>query len=140
MAPEGDFGCVEFHVWMDSNASCTVVKHFIINVVDASRPQAIEAIANRGAPDEQPANVCDARRRQDDASGLFVAPGFIIGEASRLVRSAESAGAADVAAFGFAERSVGRWLSELEDEGRVVKTGRKRGTRYRTLGGFVAGF
>ena len=41
---------------------------------------------------------------------------------------------------GFAERSVGRWLSELEDEGRVVKTGRKRGTRYRTLGGFVAGF
>ena len=34
---------------------------------------------------------------------------------------------------GFAERSVRRWLSELEDEGRVAKTGRKRGTRYRAL-------
>ena len=34
---------------------------------------------------------------------------------------------------GFAERSVRRWLSELENEGRVVKTGRKRGTRYRAL-------
>ena len=33
----------------------------------------------------------------------------------------------------FAERSVRRWLSELEDEGRVAKTGRKRGTRYRAL-------
>lgn len=35
--------------------------------------------------------------------------------------------------WGFAERSVRRWLSELENEGRVVKTGRKRGTRYRAL-------
>ena len=137
MASEGTLAALSFMYGWTVIASCTVVKHFIINVVDASRPQ---AIANRGAPDEQPANVCDARRRQDDASGLFVAPGFVIGEASRSVRSAESAGAADVAAFGFAERSVGRWLSELEDEGRVVKTGRKRGTRYRTLGGFVAGF
>ena len=34
---------------------------------------------------------------------------------------------------GFAERSVRRWLSELENEGRVAKTGRKRGTRYRAL-------
>ena len=34
---------------------------------------------------------------------------------------------------GFAERSVRRWLSELEDEGQVAKTGRKRGTRYRAL-------
>ena len=34
---------------------------------------------------------------------------------------------------GFAERSVRRWLSELEDEGQVAKTGRRRGTRYRAL-------
>ena len=34
---------------------------------------------------------------------------------------------------GFAERSVRRWLSELEDERQVAKTGRKRGTRYRAL-------
>ena len=36
---------------------------------------------------------------------------------------------------GFAERSVRRWLSELEDEGQVAKTGRRRGTRYRALTG-----
>ena len=34
---------------------------------------------------------------------------------------------------GFAERSVRRWLSELEDEGRIARTGRKRATRYRGL-------
>ena len=34
---------------------------------------------------------------------------------------------------GFAERSVRRWLGELLDEGAVVKSGRKRGTRYRTV-------
>ena len=34
---------------------------------------------------------------------------------------------------GFAERSVRRWLSELEGEGRVARTGRKRGTRYQAL-------
>ena len=34
---------------------------------------------------------------------------------------------------GFAERSVRRWLSELEDEGQIAKTGRRRGTRYRAL-------
>ena len=34
---------------------------------------------------------------------------------------------------GFAERSVRRWLSELANEGRIAKTGRKRGTRYRAL-------
>ena len=31
----------------------------------------------------------------------------------------------------FAERSVRRWLADLIAEGRVVKTGQKRGTRYR---------
>ena len=35
--------------------------------------------------------------------------------------------------MGFAERSVRRWLAELVAEGRVVRTGRKRGTRYRAL-------
>ena len=34
---------------------------------------------------------------------------------------------------GFAERSVRRWLAELVDEGAVVKSGRKRGTRYRVV-------
>lgn len=34
---------------------------------------------------------------------------------------------------GFAERSVRRWLSELEDEGQVARSGRRRGTRYRAL-------
>ena len=37
---------------------------------------------------------------------------------------------------GFAERSVRRWLSELEREGRVAKTGRKRGTRYQAVADF----
>ena len=37
---------------------------------------------------------------------------------------------------GFAERSVRRWLSELEREGRVAKTGRKRGTRYQAVANF----
>ena len=32
---------------------------------------------------------------------------------------------------GFAERSVRRWLGELVDEGAIVRSGRKRGTRYR---------
>lgn len=32
---------------------------------------------------------------------------------------------------GYAERSVRRWLTELADEGLVIKSGRKRGTRYR---------
>ena len=36
----------------------------------------------------------------------------------------------------FAERSVRRWLSELEHEGRVAKTGRKRGTRYQAVTDF----
>ena len=31
----------------------------------------------------------------------------------------------------YAERSVRRWLVELVDEGAVIKSGRKRGTRYR---------
>lgn len=31
---------------------------------------------------------------------------------------------------GFAERSVRRWLSEMADEGLVIKTGQKRSTRY----------
>ena len=34
---------------------------------------------------------------------------------------------------GFAERSVRRWLSELEGDGLVARTGRRRGTRYRAL-------
>ena len=32
---------------------------------------------------------------------------------------------------GYAERSVRRWLAELVGEGAVIKSGRKRGTRYR---------
>ena len=32
---------------------------------------------------------------------------------------------------GFAERSVRRWLGEMVDEGAIVRSGRKRGTRYR---------
>ena len=31
----------------------------------------------------------------------------------------------------FADRSVRRWLAELTEEGRVIRVGRKRGTRYR---------
>ncbi|HCE39797.1 MAG TPA: hypothetical protein DEV80_07055, partial [Alcanivorax sp.] len=31
----------------------------------------------------------------------------------------------------FAERSVRRWLAQLVEQGRVRKSGRKRGTRYR---------
>ena len=34
---------------------------------------------------------------------------------------------------GFAERSVRRWLAELVEEGRVVRIGRKRGTRYQAM-------
>ena len=33
---------------------------------------------------------------------------------------------------GFSERTVRRWLAEFVDDGRVVRTGRRRGTRYRT--------
>ncbi len=33
---------------------------------------------------------------------------------------------------GFSERTVRRWLAEFVDEGRVVRTGRRRATRYRT--------
>ncbi|MDE0177628.1 MAG: Fic family protein [Gammaproteobacteria bacterium] len=33
---------------------------------------------------------------------------------------------------GFPERTVRRWLAEFVDEGRVAKTGRRRGTRYET--------
>ena len=40
---------------------------------------------------------------------------------------------------GFAERSVRRWLAELVDEGAVVKSGRKRGTRYQSVGRCIAG-
>ena len=33
---------------------------------------------------------------------------------------------------GFSERTVRRWLAEFVDDGRVVRTGRRRGTRYQT--------
>ena len=39
---------------------------------------------------------------------------------------------------GLAERSVRRWLAELVAEGRVERTGRKRGTRYRATAGSSA--
>lgn len=41
---------------------------------------------------------------------------------------------------GFAERSVRRWLAQLVDQGRVIRTGRKRGTRYRLAETSRAGF
>ncbi len=34
---------------------------------------------------------------------------------------------------GFAERSVRRWLAQLSEQGQVLKTGRKRGTRYQLV-------
>lgn len=34
---------------------------------------------------------------------------------------------------GYAERSVRRWLAELANEGRVIKSGQKRGTRYQLI-------
>lgn len=40
---------------------------------------------------------------------------------------------------GFAERSVRRWLAELADEGAVVKSGLKRGTRYRAAAPTASG-
>ena len=33
---------------------------------------------------------------------------------------------------GFSERTVRRWLAEFVDDGRVLRTGRRRGTRYQT--------
>lgn len=36
----------------------------------------------------------------------------------------------------FTERSVRRWLADLADEGQVLKTGRKRGTRYQIATAF----
>ena len=39
---------------------------------------------------------------------------------------------------GLAERSVRRWLAELIAEGRIERTGQKRGTRYRARAGSSA--
>ena len=52
----------------------------------------------------------------------------------RLENAGETLGLPELLALlppDYAERSVRRWLVELVDEGAVIKSGRKRGTRYR---------
>lgn len=52
----------------------------------------------------------------------------------RLESAGETLGLPDLLALlppGYAERSVRRWLAELVDEGAVIRSGRKRGSRYR---------
>ena len=54
----------------------------------------------------------------------------------QLKSAGETLGLPDLLALlpsGYAERSVRRWLAELVDEGAVIKSGRKRGTRYRAI-------
>ena len=74
------------------------------------------------------ASLCDARSPRKMAAKVAVLECLDDQSGALSLRDLMS-----LLPVGFAERSVRRWLAELVEEGRVVRIGRRRGTRYQAM-------